>query len=118
MIQQSLSKAFEYLAASRTTDLEFTHSPSQISLAAWYLASPDLVLKYLDGKYDDSTAEPSQPEGVQPFGATKTRVVEWIKEVAAVVQAAQGELDVKKVKEVDKRLKGCTNPEKVPGTAL
>lgn len=29
-----------------------------------------------------------------------------------------GEVDVKKVREVDKRLKGCTNPEKIPGTAL
>lgn len=28
------------------------------------------------------------------------------------------EVDLKKVKEVDKRLKGCTNPEKIPGTAL
>lgn len=117
-IQQSLPKALEYLAASRSTDLEFTHSPSQISLAAWYLASSDLVLQYLEGKYDAAVAEPSQPEDVQPFGATQANVVSWIKEVAEVIKAAQSEMDLKKVKEVDKRLKGCTNPEKVPGSAL
>lgn len=114
-IQQALPKALEYLSASRRTDLEFTHSPSQISLAAWYLADQDLVMKYLEGKYGDSER---MDDAEEPFGTPKDRIEEILEQLADIVKAAQGDLDLKKVKEVDKRLKGCTNPEKVPGTAL
>lgn len=113
-VQQALPKALEYLSAARTTDLEFTHSPSQISLAAWYLAAEDVVRKYLDGKYDNADTA----EGTEMFGAPKDQIFGWVETVADIIRAAQVDLDLKKVKEVDKRLKGCTNPEKVPGSAL
>jgi len=85
-------------------------------MAAWYLSSPDLVGPYLDWKYEGD--EPMEEDnGESPFGSAKDRLVEIIKEVADIIQGT-GEVDFKKVKEVDKRLKGCTNPEKVPGSAL
>lgn len=71
---------------------------------------------YLDWKYGDD--EPMEEDnGESPFGSTKDRTLEIIREVAWVIKGV-GEIDMKKVKEVDKRLKGCTNPEKVPGSAL
>jgi cyclin H len=85
-------------------------------MAAWYLSSEDLVLSYIDWKYEGD--EPMEEDnGESPFGSAKDRLLEIIKEVAEIIESA-GEVDIKKVKEVDKRLKGCTNPEKVPGSAL
>jgi len=121
LITSSLPRAAQYLSTSRLTDLEFTHSPSQISLAAWFLASNDLVTSYIDWKYTiENTNEPmTEEDGAEmPFGSAKDRLMEIIKEVADSIKAAEGDMDIKKVKEVDKRLKGCTNPEKVPGSAL
>jgi cyclin H len=101
------------------TDLEFTHTPSQISLASWYLSSEGLVTSYLDWKYpsDDEPMSEEQMEDL-PFGSAKERLLEIIRDVAGIIGDAEVEVDIKKVKEVDKRLKGCTNPEKIPGTAL
>jgi cyclin H len=121
LITSSLPRATGYLGTSRLTDLEFTHSPSQISLAAWYLASGELVVSYIDWKYtSDNGDEPMTEEDGRemPFGSAKDRLMGIIKEVADIIKSAEGEMDIKKVKEVDKRLKGCTNPEKVPGSAL
>jgi len=85
-------------------------------MACWHLSSPDLVGSYLDWKYGYD--EPMEEDnGESPFGSTRDRTLEIIKEVAEIIEVA-GEMDMKKVKEVDKRLKGCTNPEKVPGSAL
>jgi cyclin H len=102
------------------TDLEFTHTPSQISLAAWYLSSDTLVISYLDWKYPTEDDQMTGEEEIEdmPFGSAKDRLLEIVKEVAEIINSARGDVDLKKVKEVDKRLKGCTNPEKVPGSAL
>jgi cyclin H len=102
------------------TDLEFTHTPSQISLAAWYLSSEPLVMSYLDWKYPTEDDQMTGEEEIEdmPFGSAKDRLLEIVKEVAEIIDSARGDVDLKKVKEVDKRLKGCTNPEKIPGSAL
>jgi hypothetical protein len=79
------------------------------------------VRSYIDWKYtSDNGDEPMTEEdgGEMPFGSAKDRLMEIIKEVADTIKSAEREMDIKKVKEVDKRLKGCTNPEKVPGSAL
>jgi cyclin H len=118
--QAALPKAIEHLVASRMTDLEFTHTPSQISLGAWYLSSEDLVMSYIDWRYTKRNGETMTEEQTDnlPFGSTKERLLEIVQDVAAVIKGSEVDLDMKKVKEVDKRLKGCTNPEKIPGTAL
>ena len=66
-----------------------------------------LVSTYLDGKYADPLA----------FGMERPRLEEILDEIESVI-AGVPEMDMKKVKDVDRRLKGCTNPEKIPGTAL
>jgi len=40
-----------------------------------------------------------------------------LEEIGEMVKSVP-EVDLKKVKGIDKRLRSCTNPEKVPGTAL
>jgi cyclin H len=52
------------------------------------------------------------------YGIEREDLVRIVEEVQDVIQSGKGEVDKVKVKEVDKKLKGCTNPEKVPGTAL
>lgn len=54
----------------------------------------------------------------------QSRLVQILDEVKRQIESVEvdeaGEVavDVKGVRGVDKRLKGCTNPEKTPGTAL
>lgn len=76
------------------------------------------MTKYLDGKYLNAGHVDDDDEEGQPFGASKEDVIGWLESTAETIRAAQSDLNLKKVKEVDKRLKGCTNPEKVPGSAL
>lgn len=114
-LQRALPAALEYLSASRYSDAEFLYSPAQIALAAWRLANKELVDNFLEFKYQAAEAE----EGAAlPFGAPLAELRIVLAEVEAVVAASTAKFDIKKIKEVDKRLKGCTNPEKVPGTAL
>ncbi|GFZ50968.1 hypothetical protein JCM24511_08726 [Saitozyma sp. JCM 24511] len=51
------------------------------------------------------------------YGMEKERLLQVVAEITALIDRVE-EVEIKKVKEVDKRLKACTNPEKVVGTAL
>lgn len=51
------------------------------------------------------------------YGMEKERLLQIVAEITALIDRVE-EVEIKKVKEVDKRLKACTNPEKVVGTAL
>lgn len=68
----------------------------------------------LDWRYDDV------PDEVVPYGVAKEVLEGVLREIRGMIRAGEGEVevDMKAVKGVDKRLRGCTNPEKVPGTAL
>jgi cyclin H len=59
--------------------------------------------------------EPNEEKVV--YGMKKERLLQIVAEITALIDRVE-EAEIKKVKEVDKRLKACTNPEKVPGTAL
>ncbi|WVQ94860.1 hypothetical protein IAU59_001943 [Kwoniella sp. CBS 9459] len=141
-ISKSLPTALANLSASLLTDAEFIYTPSQIGLAAWHLADARLVEDFLDHRYstfvpsvngitdDDSTmiengngnGSPgdtnSTSEGEEMYGMKKDRLLEVVSDIETMIKDGQHEVDVKKVKEVDKRLKQCSNPEKIPGTAL
>lgn len=101
------------MKTSRLTDAEFLYTPSQIGLACFRVAIPGLVDEFLSWRYED---DPSV------YGVKEERLLNILDDIIAMIQGAgTGELDsdaLAKVKEVDKRLKRCTNPEKVPGTAL
>ncbi|KAG1826099.1 cyclin-like protein [Suillus subaureus] len=97
--------AIKHVRASRFTDAELIYTPSQIALASLTLASPVLAEKWADLKAVAGAA--------QPLSATLDPTLELIKYI--IMQMGHPP-DVEAVREVDRRLKLCKNPEKVPGS--
>ncbi|KAJ8597017.1 cyclin-like protein [Rhizopogon salebrosus TDB-379] len=97
--------AIKHVRASRFTDAELLYTPSQIALASLALASPLLAQRWADSKAPaDSTQALS--ETMEPtLGA-----------ITYVITQMGHPPDVEAVREVDRRLKLCKNPEKVPGS--
>ena len=95
--------------ASRLSDVEFLYTPSQIGLACFQLADPNLVSAFLDWRYQSS------PE---MYGISRERLDTIVKQIGELIIEHKEEVDLKAVKGIDKRLKMCTNPAKVPGSAL
>lgn len=87
----------QHVRASRLTDAELVYSPSQIALAAFALASPDLAASWARSKGANSAVD----------------IIEDIKTM--ILQDGMGP-DVERVRDVDRRLRSCKNPEKIPGT--
>jgi cyclin H len=125
-IQRALPVALETLSSSRLTDAEFIYTPAQIALACFRVSNRSLVDDFLDWRYDTFKSNlPQKPAGEDgetaarlPYGMAKDRLVQILQDIEVMIKEGSGAVDVKKVKEVDKRLKLCTNPEKIPGTAL
>lgn len=97
--------AIKHVRASRFTDAELIYAPSQIALASLALASPVLAERWADSKPVAGAA--------QPLSATLDPTLGSIKYV--ITQMGHPP-DVEAVREVDRRLKLCKNPEKVPGS--
>jgi cyclin H len=97
--------AIKHVRASRFTDAELLYTPSQIALASLALASPLLAQRWADSKAPaDSTQALS--ETMEPtLGA-----------ITYIITQMGHPPDVEAVREVDRRLKLCKNPEKVPGS--
>ncbi|KAI0932345.1 hypothetical protein AcW2_001003 [Taiwanofungus camphoratus] len=93
--------ALKHVRASRLTDAELIYAPSQIALACLSLASPSLALSWAHSKF---------PTVQDPPALT---VIEPIKLTITTHGAPP---DVEAVREVDRRLKLCKNPEKVVGS--
>lgn len=81
-------------------DAEFIYAPSQIALASLYLASEELAEQWARAKGLNQSS------------------LETIKEAAAMIAKERDDppLDMTVVKEIDRRLRLCKNPEKMPGT--
>ncbi|KAH9946791.1 cyclin-like protein [Amylocystis lapponica] len=100
-LKQAYDAALKHVRASRLTDVELIYTPSQIALACLSLASPALAYSFAHAKLGVTEESPA-------FG-----VVETIKSMVT----AHGSLpEVEAVREVDRRLKVCKNPEKVVGS--
>ena len=111
-IQKTIPTASTHLSASRLTDAEFIYTPSQISLAALRLTNRTLIDEFLDWQYNNV-------EEIEPaFGMPKERLLQVLDILEGLIKTGEGEMNLKKVKEVDKRLRQCSNPAKIPGTAL
>ncbi len=103
------------------------------------MVDPQLVESFLDWRYanippqllaevsiqepsrngNDSGFQTSSSKTPVPYGMEKGRLLEILTEIRQMIESVgDGEVDIKKVKGVDKRLRGCLNPEKIPGTAL
>jgi cyclin H len=93
--------ALVHVQASRLTDAEFIYTPSQIALASMSLAAPDTVTKWAETK----VSLESRPS-----------VSSVIESIGRLIVSSGLPPDVESVREVDRRLRICKNPEKVPGT--
>jgi cyclin H len=87
------------MRAARLTDAELIYTPSQIAVACVYLADAQMAETYLSSKGSGNVLTTAQ-------------------EIAELIQRDGKGADVGLVKDIDRRLKLCKNPERVPGTKL
>jgi cyclin H len=100
-LRAAYDTALTHVRASRLTDAEFIYTPSQTALACLDLASPVLASAWMRSK-----------SGEGPEDAIN-HILEPIK---AMILEQGSPPDVEAVREVDRRLKLCKNPEKIPGS--
>ena len=99
--------ALGHVRASRLTDAEFIYTPSQIALAALSLVAPEAATKWTEAKVSANAVDAKLP----------TAAVRSTVEAIQSLILSSGQIpDVESVREVDRRLRICKNPEKVPGT--
>jgi cyclin H len=91
----------EFVRRSRLTDCEFVYTPSQISLAAVYGQAPSLATSWAETK-----------------GMDEGTVKKLCEEIESVVEREAALIDVEAVREVDRRLRTCKNPEKTAGSVV
>ncbi|KAJ3554699.1 hypothetical protein NM688_g2974 [Phlebia brevispora] len=113
---EELRKAYEtaltHVRASRLTDAEFIYTPSQIALACLSLAAPQIATAWATFKQDFAQSSPSSTPSAQPDSGLAA-VLEFIK---TMILTNGSPPNVEAVREVDRRLKICKNPEKVVGS--
>lgn len=86
---------------SRLTDCEFIYTPSQIALAAFHAHSEELAKNWAASK-----------------GADESVISNLCKEIGSIVEREAKTIDVEAVREVDRRLRTCKNPEKTAGSVV
>lgn len=89
-----------HVRASRLTDAELIYTPSQIALAAISLVVPEITSQWVAMK--------------QLTGSSSLANV--LDDIKTMITAHGHPPDVESVREVDRRLKLCKNPEKVVGS--
>ncbi|KAH7915381.1 cyclin-like protein [Hygrophoropsis aurantiaca] len=98
--------ALKHVRASRFTDAELIYTPSQIALTCLSIASPLLSQRWAASKTASSSiSEPLSELLKDTLGA-----------INAMVTQNGHPPDIESVREVDRRLKLCKNPEKVVGS--
>ncbi|KAI0287019.1 cyclin-like protein [Russula aff. rugulosa BPL654] len=96
-LQRIHDTAMQHIRTSRLTDVELIYPPSQIALACLSLAHPEIAAFWARSKNADVALE-----GIESIKRTITR---------------DGDIpSVDVVREIDRRLKICKNPEKVVGS--
>ncbi|KAK7058833.1 hypothetical protein VNI00_001457 [Paramarasmius palmivorus] len=99
--------ALTHVRASRFTDAELVYTPSQVALAAFHLAAPDIAEKWLQSKEEKLPRPDSQPP---------PNILASVKAIQDLITKFGHAPDVEAVRDVDRRLKLCKNPEKVVGS--
>jgi cyclin H len=95
-LDQVYNQAMNHVRGSRLTDAEFIYSPAQIAAACISLAAPQVANTWVTSKGTDGSFIPS---------------------LCAVIQEGDRLPGVETIREVDRRLKLCKNPEKVVGSS-
>jgi len=94
------SKALAFVRKSRFTDCELIYTPSQVALAALREFKPDVVSRW-----------------AQPKGLDVAQLDKVCSSIQTMVERDCQIPDVETVREVDRRLRTCTNPDKSAGSA-
>ncbi|KAI4523516.1 cyclin-like protein [Schizophyllum commune Loenen D] len=100
-------KALSHVAQSRLTDAELIYTPSQIAHACLSLAAPNLAEQWLEAKFPSASPEKA---------ASATMLRDVIATLRALITTEGQAPPIEAVREVDRRLRLCKNPEKIPGT--
>ncbi|KAH9857898.1 cyclin-like protein [Lenzites betulinus] len=102
---EELSRAYEaavgHVRSARLSDAEFIYTPSQIALACFSIASPMLASAWAHAKFPSTPHPP---------------VLDILDSIKALILREGSPPDVEAVREVDRRLRLCKNPEKIPGS--
>jgi len=101
--------------ARLSSDLEFTHLPSQIALAAFHSVDSDLTMSWLATK--TALLPPTSPTD-HAARLDTDQVLKVLEEIKISLEASKNAVNLDAVRLVDKRLKFCKNPEKDPTSAL
>lgn len=118
-IQTSLPQALTHIQLSRQTDAELLFTPAQIGMACLRMANRQLVDSFLSWRYELSMQDDAEEPATAVYGVEREKLLTVLDEVEECIKTAgDGAIDLKAVKQIDKRLRLCQNPEKVPGTAL
>ncbi|KAG6879743.1 hypothetical protein C0992_012346 [Termitomyces sp. T32_za158] len=99
--------ALTYVRASRLTDAELIYTPSQIALAAFALAAPNLAIQWANSKLQTNRTTPAV--SIDTF-------FHQIDLLKSLITSVGYPPDIEAVREVDRRLKLCKNPEKIVGS--
>lgn len=107
-VRKAYDTGLAHVRAARLTDAELIYTPSQIALACLDLAAPSLAHTWVHTKQTSAptSSSPSEEDAI-------LSVLEPIKQMI-ITQGRSP--DVEAVREVDRRLKLCKNPEKVVGS--
>jgi len=94
-------KALDFVRKARMTDCEFIYTPSQIALAAIHAQSAELATQWAAAK-----------------GMDEARAQKICADIGSIVEREARAIDVEAVRDVDRRLRTCKNPEKTAGSAV
>ena len=100
--------ALTHVRASRLTDAELIYTPSQIALAAFALVAPELAIQWANTKL--RTDQTTLALSIDTFH-------HHIDSLKSLITSVGRPPDVEAVREVERRLKLCKNPEKIVGSA-
>lgn len=107
--------ALAHVRASRLTDAELVFAPSQIALACVALASPGLASAWARAKGSSSESIPGSPsDSASP--TPDSVVLQLLEPIKNMILTQGSPPEVEAVREVDRRLKLCKNPEKIVGS--
>lgn len=97
-LEPIFENAIAFVRASRLTDAEFIYTPSQIALAGLWSAAPQWASAWASSK--------GQFENLK----------QTLSNIQTLIQAEGLGPEIDTVKEIDRRLRICKNPEKVKGS--
>lgn len=122
LVEITYPRAYSIILSLRITDAEFLYTPSQIALAAFHMVNPSLTERWLRAKLDLKASSKLRKAQADEDDKMTMEVIisDVVNPIVALAEAARaGKLtDVDKVRQVDRRLKFCKNPEKDPNSAL